>query len=77
MSVAVKYFLNYLSESAWSTVSGVIPGKVVLGEMKKKKQTEGDRKSNKINPFLPQVARKSKKINLFLLQVAVGKKVVS
>lgn len=56
-------------------MSGVIPGKVVLGEVKK--QTEGDRKSNKINLFLPQVSRTSKKINLFLLQVAVGKKVVS
>lgn len=35
MSVAVKYFLIYLCESAWPTMSDVFPGKVDLDETKK------------------------------------------
>lgn len=62
MSVAVKYFLIYLCESAWPTMSDVFPGKVDLDETKK--ETEGDRQSNKINLFLPQVAVSKKVVSL-------------
>lgn len=43
MSVAVKYFLIYLCESAWPTMSDVFPGKVDLDETKKRKLKETGR----------------------------------